>query len=117
MSMPKRQRTHPPRSSTSTGDAALGSLDKADQVPDLRVRRGVRGLERAQRGGEVAVFLEEQLLVGTLDRLDVLFRKAAALKADEVDPSGLTKPAEESVGKEGRKIPRPKKPFLLDPIL
>ena len=36
---------------------------------------------------------------------------------DEVDPSGLTKPAEESIGKEGRKIPRPKKPFLIDPIL
>lgn len=37
---------------------------------------------------------------------------------DEVDPSGLTQPnTEQTFGKEGRTIPRPKKPFVLDPIL
>lgn len=36
---------------------------------------------------------------------------------DEADPSSLSRPAEGPISKEMRSIPRPKKPFVLDPIL
>jgi predicted small lipoprotein YifL len=39
------------------------------------------------------------------------------VEEDEVDPVALTRPVEGSLSKEGRSIPRPKKPFVLDPIL
>ena len=47
--------------------AALGLLDEADQMRDVRQIALVHGFERADRGAEVAVLFQEQLFVGELD--------------------------------------------------
>jgi len=70
------------------GHAALRLFDEGDQVGDLRVVGNMGGLERADRIGEIGIFLEEEFFVGVLDGLDVFLRKAPALQADGIDSTG-----------------------------
>ena len=64
-------------------------LDEFDQMRDLRRVRGVGGLERAEGDGEVAVLFQEELLVGGLERADVVLGESPALQADDVEPAGF----------------------------
>ena len=68
--------------------AAFGSFDEVDEVLHVRAGCVAGGFEGADGVGEVAVFFEEEFFVSCLDGEDVIFGKAAALQAHEVDAAG-----------------------------
>lgn len=72
----------------SPGHAAFRSFDERDELFHRFMIGGPIRLQGTQRGGEVAILPEEELLVGRFEGLDVVLGKAPALQADEVEPAG-----------------------------
>lgn len=59
-----------------------------DQMRDLRGVRRMRGFQRTEGIGHVAIFFQEELFVSSFERLDVIFRKSSPLQTNQIQTTG-----------------------------